>query len=128
MNTVNLLGRLCKDVELKEFNDTKVASFTLAINRRKKDEADFIRCKAFNKTAEIIQQYCSKGHQLAVTGRIQTGSYEKDGITIYTFDIIVDSFTFVGSKNNDSQHDNQSDDLKELESLNDELSSDELPF
>lgn len=105
MNTVSLLGRLTRDVDLiYSPNGVAIGTFTLAVNRRFKNQqgeydADFIRCKAFKKTAEIIAEYVKKGQQLAVTGQIQTGSYEKDGRTVYTTDVIVDNFTFVGQGN-----------------------------
>src|SRR5699024_4367682 len=84
MNNVSLLGRLTKDVELRySQSGTAVANFTLAVNRQFKNqngerEADFIRTLAFGKTAEVIAQYVKKGQQLAVEGRIQTGSYENN--------------------------------------------------
>ncbi len=105
MNNTSLLGRLTRDVDLS-YSQTGVAvgTFTLAVNRKFKSqngeyEADFIRCKAFKKTAEIIAEYVKKGQQLAITGHIQTGSYQNnEGNTVYTTDVIVDSFTFVESR------------------------------
>ena len=101
MNKVMLIGRLTKDPEIKATSTGKtVAAFTLAVNRRKKeDPADFIQCKAFDKTAEVVQKYCQKGKQVCVLGRIQTGSYEnKEGRKIYTTDIMVDELELLGSK------------------------------
>lgn len=101
MNTVNLTGRPTKDLEPRMTgNDLMVLSFTLAVNRRKKDDpADFISCKAFGKTAEIMSQYLHKGSLIGVTGRIQTGKYDnKEGRTIYTTDVIVDNFDFLESR------------------------------
>ena len=105
MNLVMLLGRLTKDPEIRFTQGdqgTKVASFTLAVDRKfKKDgqpSADFIRCKAFGKTAEIVEQYAPKGKQIAITGEIQTGSYQKqDGTTVYTTDIICNQVQLLGS-------------------------------
>ena len=105
MNLVMLLGRLTKDPEIRYTQGdqgTKVASFTLAVDRKfKKDgqpSADFIRCKAFGKTAEIVEQYAPKGKQIAITGEIQTGSYQKqDGTTVYTTDIICNQVQLLGS-------------------------------
>ena len=103
MNSVCILGRMVRDPELRYStgeNSTAVCSFTLAVDRpRKDDEADFIRCIAFGKTGEVIGKHLTKGRQAAVTGRIQTGSYEKDGVRHYTTDVIVERFDFVGSKN-----------------------------
>jgi single-strand DNA-binding protein len=99
MNNVFLLGRLTKDIELRE-GKTPFASFTIAVDRRfsKEKESDFINCKAFGKTAENMSKFFSKGDLLVVEGRIQTGSYEKDGKKIYTTDVIVDNFNFTASK------------------------------
>lgn len=105
INTVNLIGRLTKDLELRfaAGSGTAVGRFTLAVNREfKKDETDFISCIAFGKTAEILSQYTSKGRQIGITGRIQTGSYDaQDGTKRYTTDVIVSSFTFVGGGGNE---------------------------
>ena len=104
MNKVILIGRLTKDPELRfaAGSGTGISRFTIAINRQfKKDETDFINCVAFGKTAETISQYLRKGRQIAVTGSIRTGSYDaKDGTKRYTTDIAVESFEFVGNKDN----------------------------
>lgn len=101
MNKVVLIGRLTKDPDLRfaAGSGTAVTRLTLAVNRPfKKDEADFINCIAFGKTGEIIAQYLTKGRQLAISGNIQTGSYEaKDGTRRYTTDVIIDSFDFIDS-------------------------------
>lgn len=104
MNKVILIGRLTKDADLRFIpgSGNAVARFTLAVNRpMKKDEADFINCIAFGKMAETITQYVYKGNQLSIVGRIKTGSYEKNGVKIYTTDVIVEAFTFLSNKNND---------------------------
>ena len=101
MNTVQLLGNIARDPELKYAagSGTAVSRFTVAVKRQfKKDESDFINCIAFGKTAETIAQYFVKGNKIAIIGHIQTGSYEKDGKKVYTTDIIVDAFDFVNSK------------------------------
>lgn len=108
MNKVILIGRLTKDPELNfaAGTGTAVTRFTLAVTRPfKKDETDFINCIAFNKRAEAIAQYLTKGRQLAVTGSIRTGSYDaKDGTKRYTTDIVVDSFEFIGNSNGNSNN------------------------
>ncbi|MGL4484550.1 MAG: single-stranded DNA-binding protein, partial [Anaerovoracaceae bacterium] len=64
----------------------------------KKEETDFINCKAFGKTAEVITQYLTKGSPIAVSGSIQTGSYDaKDGTKRYTTEVVLDGFDFIGS-------------------------------
>ncbi|MDI9215974.1 single-stranded DNA-binding protein [Clostridium tertium] len=112
MNKVILIGRLTKDPELNlaQGNGTAVCRFSLAVTRPfKKDETDFINCIAFGKTGETISQYMTKGRQLAVTGNIRTGSYDaKDGTKRYTTDVIVESFEFIGSNQNNNASSNQS--------------------
>lgn len=103
MNTVNLVGRMTRDPEIKTGNST-VAKFCVAVQRKFKDAsgnygADFVNCVAFGKTAEILEKHFHKGSLIGVIGRINTGSYQnKDGQTIYTTDVAVESVEFVGSK------------------------------
>nr|DAE86112.1 MAG TPA: Single strand binding protein [Caudoviricetes sp.] len=103
MNKCVLIGRLTKDPELKFLAGSGKANcrFTIAVNREyKKDETDFINCVAWGKTAETISQYMTKGRQIAVSGSIRTGSFDKqDGTKVYTTDVNVDHFEFVGGKN-----------------------------
>lgn len=102
MNQCQLIGRLVKDPELRYSpGGTPVVKFTLAINRQNNDEADFISCVAFNKLAENLANYQKKGNRIAVTGRIQTGSYENhQGQKIYTTDVIVNSIEFLDYREN----------------------------
>lgn len=97
MNNVSLIGRLTADPEIRQAKETKVCNFTIAVDRGDKDRtADFIRCVAFGKTAEFIDDYFDKGTRIGISGRIQTGSYEdkEDKITRYTTDIIVERVDF----------------------------------
>lgn len=97
---------MTKDPELNHTgNGTAICRFSLAVTRQfKKDEADFINCVAFNKTAENINQYFTKGKQIAVVGNIKTGSYDaKDGTKRYTTDVNVESFEFVGNAQGNDQ-------------------------
>jgi len=104
MNQVILMGRLTKDPEIRDTTTTKVASYTLAVERRRRaengeDQADFISCKAFSRSAEFAQNLLHKGTKIIVRGRIQTGKYtNKDGQTVYTTDVIVDDQEFCESK------------------------------
>ena len=114
MNKVILLGRLTKDPDLKfaAGSGNAVCKFPIAVNRQfKRDEADFINCVAFGKTAEAIAQYMIKGIQIAITGNIRTGSYDaQDGLKRYTTDVVVESFEFVGGgkgKSNNSSNFNK---------------------
>ncbi len=109
MNNVNLLGRLTRDPELR-YTDNQIAvcRFSIAIDRGKDKNgndrgADFPSCIAFNKTAENINKFFAKGRRIAVTGRLQTGSYEKDGQKLYTTDVIVDRFDFCDSPTTEGQ-------------------------
>lgn len=98
MNTVSLLGRLTGDPETRDASSTVVSSFTLAVNRGK-DEADFIRCVSFGKTAEFVRKYLAKGVKIAVTGSIRTGSYvDRDGRKVYTTDVVVNNVEFAEAK------------------------------
>lgn len=104
MNAVQLLGRFTRENEFKELGSTSVFRNNIAVQRNFKNkdgerESDFINVVAFGKTAELLNQYFGKGQQVAVEGRIQTGSYDKeDGTRVYTTDVIVNQFDFVGSK------------------------------
>lgn len=116
MNCVSLIGRLVRDPELRYAqNGTAICRFTIAVDRRmskqKRQEAqannqptaDFISCTAFGQVAELIANYHRKGSQIGVEGRIQTGSYEKEGRTIYTTDVVVSNLTFIGSSQGQNQ-------------------------
>lgn len=105
MNIVNLIGRLTADPVARYTqgqNPQCVANYTLAVDRPKdKDgnrQADFIRCVAWGKRGEFAQKYLRKGTQIAVSGRIQTGSYEdRNGNKVYTTDVMVNEHYFCGS-------------------------------
>lgn len=105
MNKVCLCGRLTSTPELRYNNSNKAYTrFNLAVNRNFTNqngerEADFISCVAWEKKAETICNYLTKGSQIGVEGRIQTGSYERDdGTRTYTTDIIAEDITFLESK------------------------------
>jgi single-strand DNA-binding protein len=105
MNKVILMGRLTKDVELKytSGNNTAVATFTLAVNRKMAKEgqpqADFINCQAWAKTAEFIAKYFAKGQQVAIVGRMQTRTWDdNDGKKHYVTEVVVDENYFADSK------------------------------
>ena len=114
MNSVSLIGRLTRDPEVRYSagSQTAVAKFTLAVNRpfakEGEQDADFIGITCFGKTAELVEKYMSKGRQVGVTGRIQTGSYEKDGRKIYTTDVIADRVEFLDRGNSSSESFTQS--------------------
>ena len=104
MNKAILIGRLTADPEIRQTQSgTSVARYRLAVDRPKKQdgsdqEADFLSCVCFGKSADFAGKYLHKGTKIAVEGRIQTGSYEKDGAKHYTTDIIVDRHEFCESR------------------------------
>ena len=104
MNQSMLMGRICKEPELRTSQSgMSMLSFSIAVPRDYKKEGeerqtDFIMCKCFGKTAEFISKYFSKGSMIAIMGKIQTGSYDKDGTKVYTTDVIVDKAYFTGEK------------------------------
>ena len=110
MNIFMANGRLVKDLELrKSQSGVSNVRFTLAVNRNRKNEqgeteADFLNCIAFNKTAELLAQYCGKGSKISIRGSLQTGSYDdKDGKKIYTTDVMVNEIEFLDSKKDAQQ-------------------------
>ena len=105
------MGRLTRDPEVRYSTGEKAtatARFSIAINRRFKNaeggyDADFINCVAFGKTGEFVEKYFQKGSMIALTGRIQTGSYtNKEGVKVYTTDVVVEEVEFAGGKNENS--------------------------
>lgn len=109
MNKAILIGNLGKDIELR-YTDSNMAvgRFSIALNRGKDKDGndkgvDWVNCVAFGKTAETMNKYLSKGSKVAIEGHIHTGSYEKDGHKVYTTDVIVDRFEFVGGKSDASE-------------------------
>lgn len=115
MNKILLLGRLSKDPEIRYTqNNTPVASFSLAVNRRfaKENETnvDFFNCTAWSKTAELISKYVKKGQQIAVVGRLQNRNYEDtQGQKHYVTEIVVEEVYFCGNKqeNQETQQNTQ---------------------
>ena len=104
MNRVELIGRITRDPELR-YTSSNIATtrFTLAVNRPFQSQngeqgTDFINIVVWRKQAENVKKYCTKGSLVAVEGRIQTGSYEKDGQRIYTTDVVADSVQFLETK------------------------------
>ena len=110
MNSVNLIGRLTKDVDLRYTQSgLAVGRFSVAIDRPKKDGqdngADFPNCVAYGKTAENLANYVHRGEMVGVTGCIRTGSYTgKDGRKVYTTDISVASVQFLNSRSSGDQN------------------------
>lgn len=110
MNNVSLVGRLVRDPEVRygQNESVSVAKFSLAVERRFKRDGDptvdFINCTVFGKSAEFTEKYFRKGMRVAITGRIQTGSYKnKDGQTVFTTEIIVESQEIAQSKSESNE-------------------------
>ncbi len=114
MNKVILMGRLTRDPEVRYSQGETplaIARYTLAVDRRfsrnnggdNQQTADFISCVAFGRSGEFAEKYLRKGTKIAVTGRIQTGSYtNRDGQTVYTTEVVVEDQEFAESKNSNS--------------------------
>ena len=137
MNKVIEIGRLTKDPDVRYSqgaNATCVARYTLAVDRKFKQEgqpnADFINCIAFGKLGEFAEKYLHKGTKIAVTGRIQTGSYKnKDGNTVYTTDVVVEEQEFCESKSqSNSQIQPAPSNDNSWMSIPDNLDDSSLPF
>lgn len=134
MNNVSLIGRLTKDVEERRTrNGTHVVSFTLAVNRRKKEDgADFIPCIAWDKAAETIAKYVHKGDLFGVTGYIQTRNYEKDGRMNYVTEVVTTSFQFLERKREMSSDSPSGQNNSNLDygwgNTRNDMNSSDLPF
>ena len=137
INSVNLVGRLTADPELRYTpTGVAVANFTVASNRPFKNaqgeqEADFIRCVAWRAQAENVANYMRKGSQVGVTGRIQTGHYDDaDGKRVYTTDIVAESVAFLEPKGNNNTSSAQTkqptNNLSEGAPI--DIQEDDLPF
>ena len=104
MNRVELIGRLTRDPELRyTSSNIATARFSLAVNRPFQSQSgeqgtDFINIVVWRKQAENVKKYVSKGSLVAVEGRIQTGSYERDGQRVYTTDVVADSVQFLETR------------------------------
>ena len=113
MNKVILMGRLTREPDIRYSqgeNAQAIARYTLAVDRRFRrqdgdQQADFIGCVAFGRQAEFAEKYLHQGTKIAITGRIQTGSYTRnDGTKVYTTDVVVEEQEFAESKNAAAQN------------------------
>ena len=136
MNSVILIGRLTRDPEVRyTASQMAVATFFLAVDRPLgKDgekHTDFPRITVFGKQAENCEKYLAKGRMIAVQGRIQTGSYKnKDGVMVYTTDVIADRVKFLGGNNDGARasHDNSAADISAEMPDSFEAIEDDVPF
>lgn len=140
MNKTILLGRLTKNPEIKfsQTNNVKVATFSLAVNRKyvkqgEERQADFFNIVTYSKLADFVEKFLKQGIQICVGGRLQTRNYEdKNGIRRYVTEVIAEEIDFADSfdkvKNDDTQE-NVKEDLKEKDTSEDFISNgDDLPF
>ena len=143
MNKVILMGRLTKDIEMRQTpNGVSLARFSIAVNRRfagkdAQQQADFINCVAWRQTGEFIARYFQKGSMIAVVGSIQTRSWDgNDGKKQYATEVIVDEAYFTGSKSENSTGGNTDFSDSGLDDLNSQYGDDfatigdeeDLPF
>jgi len=121
------IGRLTKDPELTytQTSNKAVCKFTLAVDRRfDKEKTDFINCVAWEKLAETIAKYCTKGQKIAVEGRMEIRNYEKEGHKIYITEVICDSMEFVDSSKKESAPKQE----EEKQELQEDENDSSLPF
>lgn len=140
MNKVILMGRLVRNPDVRYSQSDPpltAARFTFAVNRRYRKEneeqqADFISCVTFGKVAEFIEKYCSQGTKLVVEGRIQTGNYtNKEGIRVYTTDVIIENAEFAESKAALEQHNAKAEQTENgdgFTNISDGIGQEGLPF
>ena len=134
INLCVLIGRTTRDIELRRTgNGTAVASFTLAVNRDFKtndgQEADFIQCVAWKKTAELLEQYVHKGDRIAVNGSIRTRNYEDNyGKKVYVTEVMVNHVEFLETKNSEQSNYNNNGYTEPNDNGHFELEKDDLPF
>ncbi len=119
MNRICLIGRLTRDPELKHTQTGKaVANFTLAVDRRFGEGADFIGVVVWEKTAEFVCNYLAKGRQVGVEGRISTRDYEGKHGKVYVTEVVADSVYFADSKPTEGK----------AQEVADEIDDDDVPF
>ncbi|MEE0944910.1 MAG: single-stranded DNA-binding protein [Clostridia bacterium] len=106
MNKVILMGRLTRDVELRQTQQgTLVARLSLAVQKRfDKEQADFINCTAWQKTAEFVSKHFQKGSMIAVCGRIEARSWDDNGSTRYATEVVIEEAYFAGSRSDNNEN------------------------
>lgn len=103
MNKAIITGRVTAPPKTQQTGDLLIAKYSLAVDRRKRGEVDFINIVAFGKQAELAEKYLTKGMKIGVTGRIQTGSWKaQDGSTRHSFDVVAEELEFLQNKSENS--------------------------
>ncbi|WP_029188047.1 single-stranded DNA-binding protein [Streptococcus suis] len=137
INNVVLVGRLTRDVELRYTpSNQAVATFTLAVNRNFKNqstgerEADFINCVLWRQQAENLANWTKKGHLIAITGRIQTRSYEnQQGQRVYVTEVVAESFQVLEKRDNSANYSSMDEQMPPgLSGQPMDIDDDGLPF
>lgn len=133
MNNYIGIGRIVNNLELRSTNNgNSVCQFTIAINDGygEKERTDFIDCVAWNKRAESICKYCDKGVKVAIEGKLQTDTYEKDGKKIKTTKVLVNEITFIEKiKNaNNEPKEETTEEADPFKEFGDEIADEDLPF
>ena len=105
LNMVQLIGNLTKDPESRAAGSHTIVGFSIAVNRKSKgsdgqakEEVSFFDCEAWNKTGELVMQYCKKGRSVLVVGRLQQDRWEKDGVKRSKIKVVADNIQFLGAK------------------------------
>lgn len=140
MNSLNLVGRLTKDVDVTvSENGTNVGKFIVAVNRpfakEGKQQADFITCVAFGKVALNLSKYCGKGSQISLEGKVQSFSYDKNGETKFGMNVVANNIQFLSHPQNDQEQgqdknnsDEPSGDSSSFEQAGEPIDGSDLPF
>jgi len=129
MNKVVLIGRITKDLEIREAGQSKVVNFTLAVDRGVKDaqgnkQTDFINCQAWGATATYMSTYLKKGNLVALSGRIQVRNYQgQDGQTRYVTEVVADSVNNLTPRSTDAGSANEVEAPADVE-----VTDNDLPF
>ena len=134
LNTIAIQGRVVNDLELKynQNGEGSTLKFTIAVQRDFKNkqtgeyEADFIRCLAFNNTAELISKWSKKGNLITISGKLQTGSYEnKEGQKVFTTEVVINNAdVFTGNQNQQNNQQNTSP----QQFMKNDVEDEDLPF
>ena len=140
MNRIVISGNICHDLEIKTSGETKILNFTVAVRRRFKDKdgnylSDFIRCVAFNNSADFINKFFKKGSPILVEGSLQTNSYEtENGEKRTSFNVVVENTDFFGRRNEEQTQDSPNPNFEQtmqdngVEFTTTDNSSSDLPF
>lgn len=132
MNKVIIMGRLTRDPEIrytKGAESIAVGKYTIAVDRKREQAADFIPIAVFGKGAEFAERYLHKGMKILVTGRIQTGSYtNKDGVKVYTTEVVAEDQEFTESKRESEGNTGDPTQAADMGFMNVDIDLDDLPF